>query len=111
MAKYSTEFKMKIVKGYLKGNISFKNLAEKYNISHHEILKRQVNASKLQGYEELKIKRENTQYTLESKLNVVNLNLTREMSDQGLANELKINNLSMITRWVCKCQPKNGPQS
>lgn len=32
MAKYSTEFKMKIVKGYLKGNISFKNLAEKYNI-------------------------------------------------------------------------------
>ena len=102
---------MKIVKGYLKGNISFKNLAEKDNISNHEILKRQVNAYKLQGYEELKIKRENTQYTLEFKLNVVNLNLTGKMSYQSLANELKINNPSMITRWVCKCQPKNSPQS
>ncbi|WP_276875476.1 transposase [Anaerococcus hydrogenalis] len=40
MAKYSTEFKMRIVKEYLKVNISFKNLAKKYNISHQEIVKR-----------------------------------------------------------------------
>ena len=100
MAKYGTEFKMRIVKEYLKGNISFKNLAKKYNISHHEIVKRWVNAYKSQGYEGLKVKRENTQYTLEFKLNVVNLYLTGEMSYQSLANELKINNPSMIARWV-----------
>ena len=94
MAKYGTEFKMRIVKEYLKGNISFKNLAKKYNISHHEIVKRWVNAYKSQGYEGLKVKRQNTQYTLEFKLNVVNLYLTGEMSYQSLANELKMNNPS-----------------
>jgi len=32
MAKYSTEFKKKIVAEYLKGNIGYRNLAKKYNI-------------------------------------------------------------------------------
>ena len=106
MAKYGTEFKMRIVKEYLKGNISFKNLAKKYNISHHEIVKRWVNTYKSQGYEGLKVKRENTQYTLEFKLNVVNLYLTGEMSYQSLANELKMNNPSMIARWVIDFRKK-----
>lgn len=100
MAKYSTEFKIKIVKEYLKGNISFKKLAEKYQLAHQEIVKRWVNAYKSQGYEGLKVKRQNTQYSLEFKLNVVNLYLTGEMSYQSLANELKINNPSIIARWV-----------
>ncbi|MDY6019781.1 MAG: helix-turn-helix domain-containing protein [Anaerococcus sp.] len=106
MAKYSTEFKMRIVKEYLKGNISFKNLAEKYNVSHQEIVKRRVNAYKSQGYEGLKVKRENRQYNLEFKLNVVNLYLTGEMSYQSLANELKINNPSIINRWVKEFREK-----
>ena len=100
MAKYSTEFKMKVVKEYLETNISYKSLLEKYKLSHHEIVKRWVNAYKSQGYEGLKVKRKNTHYTLEFKLNVVNLYLTGEMSYQSLANELKINNPSMIARWV-----------
>ena len=106
MAKYSTEFKIKIVKEYLKGNISFKKLAEKYQLAHQEIVKRWVNAYKSQGYEGLKVKRKNTQYTLEFKLNVVNLYLTGEMSYQSLANNLKINNPSIITRWVNEYREK-----
>lgn len=100
MAKYSTEFKMKVVKEYLETNISYKSLSEKYKLSHQEIVKRWVNAYKSQGYEGLKVKRKNTQYTLEFKLNVVNLYLTGEMSYQSLANELKINNPPIIARWV-----------
>ena len=65
-----------------------------------------MNAYKSQGYEGLKVKRENTQYILEFKLNVVNLYLTGEMSYQSLANELKINNPSMITRWVNEYREK-----
>ena len=80
--------------------LPYKSLSEKYKLSHQEIVRRWVNAYKSQGYEGLKVKRENTQYTLEFKLNVVNLYLTGEMSYQSLANELKINNPSMITRWV-----------
>ncbi|EEB36835.1 transposase [Anaerococcus hydrogenalis DSM 7454] len=57
MAKYSTEFKMRIVKEYLKGNISFKNLAKKYNISHHEIVKRWVMDFRKKGIEGLKSKK------------------------------------------------------
>ena len=100
MAKYSTEFKMKVVKEYLESSISYKSLSEKYKLSHHEIVRRWVSSYQTQGYERLKVKRENTQYTLEFKLNVVNLYLTGEMSYQSLSNNLKINNPSIITRWV-----------
>ncbi|QWQ38771.1 helix-turn-helix domain-containing protein [Gemella sp. zg-570] len=100
MAKYSTEFKMKVVKEYLETNISYKNLTYKYSIPNKSIIITWVNAYKTQGYEGLKVKRKNTQYTLEFKLNVVNLYLRGEMSYQSLANELKINNPSIIVRWV-----------
>ena len=64
MAKYSKEFKMKVVKEYLETNISYKSLSEKYKLSHREIVKIWVNAYKSQGYEGLKVKRKNTKYTL-----------------------------------------------
>lgn len=100
MAKYSTEFKMEVVKEYLEGNISYPQISNKYCIPSETIIIKWVNAYKSQGYDGLKVKRQNTQYTLEFKLNVVNLYLTGEMSYQSLANELKINNPSMIARWV-----------
>ena len=106
MAKYSTEFKMKVVKEYLESNISYKSLSDKYCIPSESVIKSWVNAYKSQGYEGLKVKRQNTQYTLEYKLNVVNLYLTGEMSYQSLANELKINNPSIIARWVIDFREK-----
>ena len=106
MAKYSTEFKMKVVKEYLESSISYKSLSGKYCIPSEVIVRNWVNAYKSQGYEGLKVKRKNTQYTLEFKLNVVNLYLTGEMSYQSLANELKINNPSIIARWVIDFREK-----
>ena len=106
MAKYSTEFKMKVVKEYLETNISYKYLSDKYGIPNESVIKIWVNAYKSQGYEGIKVKRENTQYTLEFKLNVVKLYLTGEMSYQSLANELKVNNPSIITRWVKEFREK-----
>ncbi|MDY3007327.1 transposase [Anaerococcus porci] len=100
MAKYSTEFKMMVVKEYLKNTIGYSQLAKKYKIPQECIVRKWVNAYKSQGYEGLKVKRENTKYTLEFKLNVVNLYLTGEMSYQSLANELKFNNPTLISRWV-----------
>ena len=100
MAKYSTEFKMKVVKEYLESNISYRSLSEKYCIPDKSVIRRWVNAYKSQGYEGLKVKRENTQYTLEFKKNVVKLYLTGEMSYQELSNQFKINNPAIIARWV-----------
>lgn len=106
MAKYSTEFKLKIVKEYLESKKSYKYLSEKYCIPDKSVIIRWVNAYKSQGYEGLKVKRKNTQYTLEFKLKVVNLYLTGEMSYQSLANELKMNNPSIIARWVIDFREK-----
>ena len=100
MAKYSTEFKTKVVKEYLESNTSYKTLSNKYCIPSESIIRKWVNAYKSQGYEGIKVKRKNTQHTLEFKLNVVNLYLTGEMSYQSLANVLKITNPAIITRWV-----------
>ena len=100
MAKYSTEFKMKVVKEYLETNISYKSLSGKYCIPSEIVVKKWVNAYKTQGYEGLEVKRKNNKYTLEFKLNTVNLYLTGEMSYQSLANELKINNPPLIAKWV-----------
>ena len=100
MAKYKTEFKMKVVKEYLEGNMGCKELAKKYSIPAHSTVRIWVNTYESQGYEGLKIKRKNNKYPFEFKLNAVNLYLTGEMSYQSLANELKINNPSMIARWV-----------
>ena len=100
MAKYSTEFKTKIVKEYLESNSSYQNLVNKYCIPNKSMIRRWVCAYKSQGIEGLKVKRKNTKYPLEFKLNVVNLYLTGEMSYQSLANELKISNPAIITRWV-----------
>lgn len=57
---------MKFVKIYLEGSVDFKNLAEKYNISHHEIIRRWVNSYQIQGYEGLKVDRKNTRASLNS---------------------------------------------
>ena len=102
MAKYKTEFKIKVVKEYLEGNMGCKGLAKKYSIPAHSTVKTWVNAYESQGYEGLESKRKNNKYTSEYKLNAVNLYLTGEMSYQSLANELQLNNPSMIARWVKK---------
>ncbi|WP_073997088.1 helix-turn-helix domain-containing protein [Anaerococcus urinomassiliensis] len=100
MTKYSTEFKMKLVKEYLEGKIGYRELAKKYNIPDKHTIRTWVNAYQSQGYDGLKVSRKNNSYTLEFKLNVVNLYLTGEMSYQSLSNNLKINNPSIIARWV-----------
>ena len=106
MTKYNLEFKLKVVKEYLEGNIGYLSLAKKYNIKSESVIRRWVNAYKTQDYEGLEVKRKNNKYTLEFKLNTVNLYLTGEMSYQSLANNLKINNPSIITRWVTEYREK-----
>ena len=100
MTKYSTEFKIKVVKSYLNNEGGYETLAKKYDINGASIIERWVNSYKTQGYEGLKISRKNNNYSFEFKKNIVKLYLTGEMSYQSLANQFNINNPSMITRWV-----------
>ena len=54
---------MKIVQEYLNEEGGYKYLADKYGLSDHSVVRRWVNSYKTQGYEGLKISRNNNSYS------------------------------------------------
>ena len=56
MSKYNLEFKLKVIKEYLEGNIGYPSLAKKYNINSESVIIRWVNAYKTQGCDGLEVK-------------------------------------------------------
>ena len=100
MAKYSCEFKLKVVQEYLNGKGSYDYLAKKYNIPSCAPLKEWVASFKEFGKEGLLRSREKKNYSFQFKLHVVELYLSSEVSYQELALSQGINNPSLIARWV-----------
>lgn len=100
MAKYSFDFKQKVVQAYLKNEGGYKILANKYSIPDPELIRRWVNAYKEFGSDGLLRSRKNEIYSFDFKLHVVELYLTTEVSYQELALSLGMNNPPLITRWV-----------
>ena len=102
MAKYSFEFKKKVVQEYLDGNGGSKFLARKYkigNADNKQVLK-WVNAFNKFGNEGLLRSRKKDTYSFDFKLHVVELYLTTEVSYQELALSQGINNPALLTKWV-----------
>ena len=100
MAKYSYEFKKKVVQEYLDGKGSYTYLAKQYNIPDKYQVRIWVNAYNEFGDTGLIRSRKNKNYSFQFKLSVVQLYLTSEVSYQELALSQGINNPSLITRWV-----------
>ena len=100
MAKYSYEFKMKIIQEYLSGKGSYEYLAKKYNIASSTTVNEWLLSYKGLGKESLIRSRKNKNYSFQFKLFVVELYLSSEVSCQELALSQGINNPSMIARWV-----------
>ena len=100
MAKYSFEFKKKVVLEYLRGNGGYEQLAQKYGIASPRNITTWVNNYKAFGDEGLFRSRQKKQYSFEKKLFVVQLYLTGEMSYSELAIQEGITNPSMIVDWV-----------
>ena len=100
MAKYSFELKKQIVNDYLNGLGGYQFLANKYRIPREKTIRQWINAYKASGDDGLKRSRQNKNYTLKEKLNIVELYLSNEISYQELANMHHINNPSLIARWV-----------
>jgi transposase len=107
MAKYSFEFKYKVVKAYLNGEGGARYLAKKYGIPAHETIQKWVNAYKNFGEKGLYRSRKQTKYTSEFKRDAVKLYLTTEVSYQNLAKQLNMNNPSLLAIWV-KSFRENG---
>ena len=102
MAKYSFEFKKKVVQEYLDGNGGSKFLARKYkigNADNKQVLK-WVNAFNKFGNEGLLRSRKKDTYSFDFKLHVVELYLTTEVSYQELALSQGISNPALLAKWL-----------
>lgn len=98
MAKYSLEFKLKLINEYKEGKGSINTIAKKYNIVH-SILLTWIKLYDGNGINALKRSRKNQKYSTEFKLKVINKYFTSTLSYHDLAVEFNINNPSLITRW------------
>ena len=99
MAKYSLEFKMKVVVEYLSGNIGLEILAKKHKIKSAEQVKRWIKAYQNLGIQGLKRSRNNRSYSVDFKLKAITMYETSEKSYQDVANELGLNNPTLIFSW------------
>lgn len=84
MAKYSYEFKKKIVDAYLNGEGGYKHLSSVYGPDKKDIQK-WVNNYQSFGDEGLMRSRQQEKYSFEKKLSVVEFYLSNEISYQKLA--------------------------
>ncbi len=100
MAKYSYEFKKRIVKAYLKGEGSHGYLAKEYGVSNKVIVKTWIDNYKAFGDKGLMRSRKKKEYSFEKKLSVVESYLSSEISYRDLAIKEGITNPSMIVTWV-----------
>lgn len=99
MAKYSFEFKCKVVNEYLRGEAGYQMLSTKYSIAT-TVLHQWVSNYKHFGKSSLMRSRSKQSYPFKFKLHVVELYLTSEMSYQELALQVGMKNPSQIARWV-----------
>ena len=92
MAKYSFEFKKKVVLEYINGEGGTKYLSTKYGLGSNSQLRKWLAAYKEFGDEGLKRSRKKENYSFEKKLSVVELYLSSEISYQDLALQEGITN-------------------
>ena len=100
MAKYSVEFKLKIVQEYLKGDIGYRALAHKYAIPGKKRIELWVAKYRVMGEKGLQRSRKNETYSFQFKLHAVELYLSTEMSYQELALQLKLKSDGILVNWV-----------
>ena len=100
MAKYSFEFKKKVVTAYLNGEGGYKYLANKFGVPAKNNIKKWILSYQKFGDEGLLRSRQNKSYSFEDKLRVVELYLSSEVSYQELALQEGINNSAMLVKWV-----------
>ena len=99
MAKYSLTFKLKVVTAYLNGEGGYKSLAKKYGVKSASQVLCWINVFKEFGKDGLCRKQNNTKYTSEFKLAVVESYLTSELSYRQIAFQYGLNNAPLIARW------------
>ena len=100
MAKYSFEFKKKVVMSYLNGEGGYRYLAKLYDLPDKKKVRHWVDNYKKYGDEGLMRSRRIEKYSFEFKFHVVQLYLSSEISYRELALQEGMKNPSLLSRWV-----------
>lgn len=100
MAKYSEEFKVKLVTEYLNGNLGYRLLAKKYNMPSRTPLQDWVRSYKTKGMEGLKREKTKEVYSVQFKLDTIQFMLNTGASYQETTEQFKLNNSSLIHSWM-----------
>lgn len=100
MAKYSEEFKIKLITEYLNGNLGYKLLAKKYNMPSRTPLQDWVRAYKTEGIEGLKRRKTKEVYSVQFKLDTIQFMLKTGASYQETTEQFRLNNPSLIHSWM-----------
>lgn len=91
-----------MVQKYLNGEGGYSYLAKNYRVKDESQIRQWVNSYKEFGEEGLLRIRQNKKYSVQFKLDAIELYQTSEMSYREVANALGINNPPLITSWVRK---------
>jgi transposase len=102
VSKYDYDFKLKVVKSYIKGEGGALSIAKKFNIPAVSVVQRWIKSYEAFGEEGLKRKRKNSTYSIQFKIDVINYMLTTDKSAQDVAIHYGINNPSLIVGWRIK---------
>ena len=100
MAKYSFEFKKKVVLAYLNGEGGYGYLSKVYGVPSQENIEKWVHNYQTFGDEGLLRSRKKERYSFEKKISIVELYLSSEISYQDLALQEGISNPCIISSWV-----------
>ena len=100
MAKYSFEFKKKVVLAYLNGEGGSGYLSKVYGVPSRENIRIWVHNYQTFGDKGLLRSRKQERYSFEKKISIVELYLSSEISYKDLALQEGIANPTLITNWV-----------
>ena len=99
MAKYSTEYKLKIVREFLAGQGGYRALSKRHGITKSQI-EHWVKAYQAFGEDGLRRSRAQQTYTFEFKCSAVECYLSTEASYKDVALLFGMNNPTLLTRWT-----------
>ena len=109
MSKYSSEFKLEVVKYYLEEHHSLSECSKKFNIQHLEQIRKWVKKYELYGAEGL-LKRFKSSYDGNFKRNVIEYMHNNHLSAVETAYRFNLGNNHIVNRWE-RIYYEEGPQA
>ncbi|WP_017549799.1 helix-turn-helix domain-containing protein [Salinicoccus carnicancri] len=99
--KHAIDFKLKMIHEYLKGNLGYDKLSEKYKIDT-KLLRTWINQFNQNGVQGMTVGMTRSTYSKSFKLDVLQYRIEHQLSYRETANAFNIPNPSLIAQWQSK---------